>query len=386
MKPITSVGSKIIFTVFLAFSMNSCNEGFYSREKKMKRVLLPANEVHQGWYFAAGDQVVIEGTINGDAYVAGGFVEVDGTINGDLLVAGGMVTVGGTVSDDIRAVGGTLQFNGKVGKNVSAAGGSVTIAKSAAINGSVLAACGNLEVVGTISRGAKIAAGDAGVSGTIKGNVDFAGGRFTALPGAKIGGNIEARVREKEHVEITEGTVLGTVKILTAERGQIRRILGYHAWRFWSKILWACSLLLTGLALIFVFPKQLIGIGSTIGHRPGTTLLWGIGGLILIPISFGVLFITIIGIPLGLLLLAIFLWLCYLSQLSLGVLVGHRLLGTEKKKGWNLFWGFAVGVLIVQALTFIPYVRFLVVVAGLVFGIGAILLVLKSEVRLRPAK
>jgi hypothetical protein len=36
-------------------------------------------------------------------------------------------------------------------------------------------------------------------------------------------------------------------------------------------------------------------------------------------------------------------------------------------------------LIIVQALTFIPYVRAVVVLVGVLFGLGAILLVLKSE-------
>ena len=42
---------------------------------EQRRVLLPAGEVHEGWYFAAGERVVIQGTVNGDAYVAGGNVQ-----------------------------------------------------------------------------------------------------------------------------------------------------------------------------------------------------------------------------------------------------------------------------------------------------------------------
>jgi len=88
----------------------------------------------------------------------------------------------------------------------------------------------------------------------------------------------------------------------------------------------------------------------------------------------------VIGIPLGLLGLTLFLWMLYLSQLTLGVFVGHRLFGIGEKKGWNLFWAFTVGLIVVQALTFVPYVRFFVVLVGLLFGLGAILLVLKTEI------
>jgi len=347
----------------------------------MKRVVLAANEVHNGWYFAAGDQVVIEGTVNGDAYVAGGVVRVDGTINGDLLVAGGMVSVGGTVSDDIRAAGGVLHFSGKVGKNVSVAGGVVTVEKSATIDGNLLAACGNIDVSGTVGKEAKFASGDAGITGTVKGNVDFTGEYLSVLHGAKLGGNVTARVKDRDehNVDIADGTVKGKVEILSRDMQEVSRILGYRQGAFWFKVVLACSLLLTALVFALLFPGQLKDIGSTITEHPGQSLLWGILGLIVLPVITVVLFITVVGFPLGLFAVTVLLWTVYLAQLSLGVVLGHRIFGTQEKTGWNLFWGVAVGILIVQALTFVPYVRLLVNLASIIFGVGAILLVLRSQ-------
>jgi cytoskeletal protein CcmA (bactofilin family) len=380
MKPRQHICSKLLFFALLTFSLISCQGRESSEDKKIRRVFLGPGQTHEGWYFAAGDQVVIEGTVNGDAYIAGGVVEVDGTINGDLLVAGGQVTINGTVTDDIRAAGGSLRFDGKVGKNISAAGGSISIGKAAEIRGNVLSACGNLLIAGTIARELKVAAGDVSVTGSVNGNVEFGGENFSTLPGAKIGGNLRATVKEKESVEVSEGTVLGNVDIMTREMRLHRYILGFQPWFFWAKILWAVSLLFTGLVLMLIFPKQLVGIGSTISQLPGKSFLWGIVALFLTPIAVGLLLITIVGLPLGLFLLVMFLWIVYLSQLSLGVFVGDRLFGMEGKSKWNLFWAYAVGLLMIQALTFIPYVRFLVVLVGLIFGTGAILLQLKSAV------
>lgn len=383
MKPIITRSFLIILSLLFAVAFVACTEGVYDNDRRMRRVVLPAGEVHEGWYFAAGDQVLIEGTVNGDAYVAGGLVEISGTIKGDLLVAGGQVSINGTVTDDIRAAGGNIQFNGKVGKNITTAGGNITIGKPATVSGSLLAACGSLQIAGTTGREAKVFAGDMSVSGNITGNVDFRGGFVSVLQGATIRGNLKARVREKEHVEIAEGTVRGTVDISKLEMKEVRRILGFRPLHFYLKILWMFSLLLTGIIFVLIFPKQLVEIGSTIIRSPGATFLWGIAGIILIPIAAGILMITVLGIPLGLFLLMLYFWMIYLSQLSLGVAVGQKFLGMEGKSRWRFFWVFAVGLLIIQALTFVPYVRPLIIIAGMIFGMGAILQVQKSELQYR---
>lgn len=371
---------KVFLLFLITSSLISCSGEEHPEGKRIKRVFLPADETHEGWFFAAGDQVIIEGTVNGDAYIAGRVVEVNGTVNGDLLVAGGQVTVSGVVSDDIRAAGAALRFNGKVGKNISAAGGTVAIGKSGAIGGSVLSACAAFQTAGTISREARIAAGDMMVTGTVKGDVHFGGKNLSILPGGKVAGNLRAYVKEKDRVEFGEGNVLGKVEILTREERPYAYILGYRPFQFWFRIFWACSLLLTGLVLVFAFPRQLTGIGTTISQLPGKSFLWGIAGLILIPVVSVLLMATVAGIPLGLFFLSTFFWIAYLSQLSLGVLLGHYLFDIEGKTRWNLFWAFAVGVVIIQALTFVPYVRIIVILAGLFFGSGAILLQLKAAI------
>jgi hypothetical protein len=370
---------KILFSVLLAVSLVSCSGKDAAKDKGHERVILPAGKIHEGWYFAAGDQVVIEGTVNGDAYIAGGVIDVDGTINGDLLVAGGQLNINGTISDDVRSCGGTIQFDGHVGKNITACGGNITIGKSATINGNALVAGGIVQFVGIIAQNATVASGNMNVRGTIDGNVDFAGGELSILPGAKVGGNLSVEVEQTKNVEIAEGTVFGKVDLVTEEMKPSPYILGLQVWQFWFKIIWICSLLVTGLVIILVFPKQFVGFGSTIVQLPGQTFLWGFAGMILIPVAVAILFVTIIGVPLGLLLLATFLWMLYVSQLSLGVVLGGRIMGMEGKTGWNLFLAFAAGLLIVYILTFVPYLRIFIYLGSLSFGLGAILLVLKNE-------
>ena len=369
---------KFFFFLILAFAAISCNGWENRSEKKMKRIVLGANEVHEGWYFAAGDQVVIEGTINGDAYVAGGVVDVEGTINGDLLVAGGMVTVGGTVSDHIRAAGGTIHFNGKVGKDISVAGGSVIVGRSGDVSGNLLAACGNLDIMGNVEKEARVVARDAQINGSVKGDFGFVGDYLTVGDGAVVGGNLSAMVRDKERVKVVEGTVHGKVDVEVKEQRAHPRILGYSVWGFWMKIIWFIGLLFVGLLLVLVAPARLRRMGTTIIGRFGEVAIWGILGLIVIPVISGICFVTLVGIPAGLFLITLFLWLLYFSQFALALVIAETAFVLEGKGRLVLFGALAAGLVIVQALTFIPYAAFLVYLANFILGVGAILLMLKG--------
>ena len=378
MKSRYAFSMKLFLYLILAFATVSCNGWQYQNERQKKRIVLGASEVHEGWYFAGGDQVVIEGTINGDAYIAGGVVDVEGTINGDLLVAGGMVTVGGTVSDHIRAAGGTVHLNGKVGKDISVAGGSIILGRSADVAGNFLAASGNLDVLGNVEKEARIASGDAQINGSVKGDLAFAGNYLTVGDGAVVGGNLKAIVKDKDRVKVADGTVHGKLEVELREEHARAEIFGYPAWRFWIKIIWLIGLLFVGLLMVLIAPARLRSMGTTIIGRFGEVVVWGILGLIVIPVISGICFVTLIGIPVGLFLMTVFLWLLYFSQFALALVFAERALALEGKGRLVMFGGLATGLVIVEALTFIPYVSFLVCLANCILGIGAMLLMLKE--------
>lgn len=361
----------------LSCSDNSSTGG----HRQQRKIVLPAGQTHEGWYFAAGDQVVIQGTVNGDAYVGGGVVDVDGTVNGDLYVAGGQINVGGTVTHNIYAAGGSIRFEGKVGRTVTAGGGSITISRAAVIDGNLLEAGGSLQIAGTIARNAKIAAGDLGLTGTVNGDVDYAGETIAVTPGASVGGNLSVYAKQKHSIDIAEGTVHGRTEIHIDEGKGEGTILGLTPGGFWFSVGWFFSLLLIGLVLVFALPKQVAAIGSVILHSPGKTALWGLLGFVAIPLASVLTAVTLIGIPLAIFALVIYGWLLYLSQLCIGVALGDRLVRMEGKAGWNLFLAIAVGLLIVQILMYIPIVKIFVIVIGLLFGLGALLIVLHDNYR-----
>ena len=378
MKP--SLAARVFIAFLVSLFAFACNTPDTHRASERKQVILPAGQVHDGWYFAAGDQVIIEGTINGDAYVGAGTVDINGTINGDLIVAGGQVNIGGTVSDDIRGAAGVVRLSGHTGKNVTVTGGSVIITKEAEIGKNLLAAGGDISIRGTIKQEAMIAAGNVTVTGSIKGNVQAATGQMSVHEGAMIGGNLHVTTRDTADVRIVPGTVLGKTQISLEASEAAKRFAGLTEGAVWFKILFLLSLIATTLLLAFLFPAQLAETGLTVLDRPGASALWGLLVLLVAPLVMIILFITIVGAPLGLFLLFLYLWYIYLSQLVLGAALGLRMLGSEGKRGWRLFGTIALGVLIVQIVTFIPYVKTLVIIAGMIFGLGALSIVTKDEV------
>lgn len=371
--------SRVILVFLASLLASSCRNPDSRHESERRQIVLSASQVHDGWYFAAGDQIIIDGTINGDAYLAAGTVDMNGSINGDLIIAGGQLNIGGTVSDDIRGAGGVVRLSGRTGKNVTVAGGSIVVTREAEVGKNLLAAGGDISIRGTVGQEAKLAGGNATITGTIKGNLGAAVGQMTVHEGATIGGDLAVMTEDSTHIKIAQGAVRGKTQISIEGAKASRHFLGMTGGAIWFKALFLLSLIATALVLAFLAPTQLAETGLTIRERPGASALWGFLVLVLAPVVTIILFITIIGVPLGLFLLFLYLWYMYLSQLALGAAVGHMILGINAKHGWRLFGAIALGIVIVQLLTFIPYVKILVIIAGYIFGMGALSIITKDE-------
>jgi cytoskeletal protein CcmA (bactofilin family) len=348
-----------------------------NRNGVVKRVVLPADEVHEGWYFASGDQVIIQGTVNGDVYVAGGMVQVDGTVNGDLLAAGGAVVINGRVSDDVRAAGGNVECNGSVGKNFTVAGGNVRLSRGAQVGGGVLAAGGEIRIGGAVREQVMLTGGEAQIEGEVGGDVRFVGGGITTLPGASIDGDLRAKLENPDRAQISPGTVKGSVELITERKEARGTIMGFSVMHFWFKILWALSLIVAAVVLIMLFPRSVDETGRVIWEHPWWSLLWGFVGIGVIPLAVIALCVTVIGIPVGLMVLMLYFWALYLSQLALGIVFGQRVF-VPGSTGTLLLAAIA-GIVLVQVLTFVPYLGILLIAAGALLGLGGILEVVRGR-------
>jgi len=365
--------------VFLLFWCVGCG-GDRERSEESRTIILPAGETHDGWYFAAGQRVIINGTINGDAYIAAGQVEINGVVNGDLLVAGGDLEIGGSITDDLRAAGGNVRINGSVGKNASVAGGNITVRPTASIKGGLLVACGTLTQGGSVEKDLLAAMGQMDVTGSVGKNTDAFGGRLTVTRGASIGGNLTAVLTEKDRSEIAEGAVKGSISLRQREEAPAR-ILGIPSGRFIWKAFWFGSFMVTGLVFFLFSRKTFADYGAAALNGFGLSLLWGLALVIGTPIVVIILCITLIGIPPGLILLALYFIVLYLSQLSAGLVAGMRLFGLNATSGWILYFAFVVGTLIYQGLSLIPVLGILLEVFVLLLGSGAIVLLVKGMVK-----
>ena len=271
--------------------------------------------------YAVGGEVRIEGSVAGTTVAAAGTAEISGDVAGDVILAGGRVTIDGGVGDDLRAVGGTVTLAGFVTDQATIAGGTVTIGPDSAVGGRTWVAAGDLDMAGQIGGNLKVAAGTVVISGRVAGDVEVAAREIRIEPGAVIGGNLIWR-SAKPPVIAEDARILGQVlaggeeptSLVDAPQADFRA-----GWPVGTAIAAAA------LVLLWFNPGLVSRSTEVFRAAPGRTLLLGLAALVMAPVLAVVLFVTVLGWLLGLVVLAGYFFGLLLAGL-LGVLIVVQLL------------------------------------------------------------
>jgi len=320
--------------------------------------------------YAAGGTVDILATVAGDVVAAGGHVAVGQRVNGDVMAAGGAVSVNADVADDVRLAGGDVTISGTIGDDAIAAGGNVTLTPDSTVNGRAWFAGGRIDVAGTVGKELRATGGQIVLSGQVKGDVTLAGNVISILDGAIIDGDLV--YRSPRAAEIASGAqIRGTTRYEPVERPTGAIVAAVAG----TGIVGLLSLIVTGSALYLLFPRFIGTAMSTIRTEPWKCLGLGLAILAATPIVISVLLFTVIGWLPAIVIGALYLILLLAGFLT-GVLyagdLGRRVLKRGDASRFGQLWSFAVALIVVTLLGFLPLLGTLLLFALLLAGTGSV--------------
>ncbi|MFQ6073371.1 MAG: hypothetical protein ACE5KT_11840, partial [Methanosarcinales archaeon] len=279
----------------------------------------------------------------------GGNVKIAGYVNGSVIATGGVLEVTGRVANDIVAMGGTIEINNSVLDNALLAGGTVILGRA-----------------GSIGKDLYVGAGIINIAGYVNGNASLNSEHLIVQPSAKIQGNLE--YTSEKTIIIPEGVVEGTTRhILPKPKTE-----GLYKLGIFLKVIGFFAIVLIGIFLTKLAPKQIIQIADTMRNSFWKSMGIGVVCLIGIPIVSLILMITLIGFPLGLIILALYIIAIYLAKIFVGLLLGQTILEKIKKPSTSLILPFVIGILLLTLLASIPYIGFLIILAYVILGLGAL--------------
>ena len=338
-------------------------------------VIVASGDVIDDDLYVASDRTIINGTVNGDVLAAGDTITVNGKINGSIIAVGSTINIDGEVTHAVRVAGGNVNISGNVGGDLVVAGGQVDIASTAIIGRDLVFGAGNIQINAPIGDDVKGGGGEVTIKNVVAGNVEIGAKNLVINSTANIRGNL-IYVSENE-AEIQSGAKIGgtTTQKVPEVKEPVVPTLG-----IWGKVIAFLMTLLAGTVIILIAPQRATAVATSIRRKPWLSLGWGAIILFATPIAAIVTFITVIGVPVGLIGLTLYGIAIYLSQIAVGLFIGYWIIGyfSKVESRGILVGALALGFAILTLLKLIPYVGFPLWLATALFGIGAMTLSQKT--------
>ncbi|EYF06977.1 polymer-forming cytoskeletal protein [Chondromyces apiculatus] len=222
-------------------------------------------------------------------------------------------------------------------------------------------------VDGVVSDDLLVIGGDASVTGEVTGNVTIVGGRLDLGPGARVG---NVTLVQSELTLVPGAAISGQV---TKSSGPV---WGWGVgWFFWLSV--SAFVVACGLLFAAVGGRQLASAASMLSARPGGAGVAALALWIGLPALGTLALFSVVGIPIGVALLLFALpVLWFLGYLVAGVGVGVLIVGWRgaPRPVDHPYAAAALGLLVLQLVSFIPWIGTLLALAAGLWGAGALVL------------
>ncbi|MFA6307439.1 MAG: hypothetical protein WCS88_02020 [Patescibacteria group bacterium] len=343
-------------------------------------VVLEKDQVINRNYYAAGNTVEINGTVNGDVFVAGNTIVIDSeNINGDIFAAGSNITIKGKINGSLRLAGTNIDFIGEVTKNAMVAGQNFRVDADSKLAGHLTFWGQALNVAGQVGS-LEGAFSSLRLSGTVNNDADIyltqpVKDAINISDDAVINGTLYYQALKK--VEINSKAAIGNVSFneiikKTKEDKSSARAFGLLIKFF--------GMLTLGMVILYMWPSVFATAYQRVYKKPLASFFQGFGLLLLTPIFCILLAITFIGIPIAIVLMVLWglamYFACIFAAWILGSFVKHKFLAKYK---WSNLFVLAFGILLYILIAKLPYLGPLVIAILYLMAWGSIYSLFKNS-------
>jgi hypothetical protein len=339
-----------------------------------------------------GSTISVSGYVESDVIAFGKNIEVPGIINQDLMGGAETVEITGQVGDDVRAGARLLEVYGQVGDDLIAFCQEFTLGEDGLVggeaqtwcqkaffygdvDGNVRASCEQAEIHGHVGGNLSVDARYIELAGAVDGDAQLKGENITLLPECIVTGNLQ--YTSVNQLEIQEGAqVLGETEWQKPEEEVDEpRKKGIGGFRMFLTLAMLVGQFVIGLILIAFSRKQPARVANTLTGHPWKSLGVGFVFAVCVPIASLILMVTIIGLPLGIIALLLYLIVWYFSALMVGLTLGGKIVGAFKTDRFGpMLGGLILGLIIIRAISLIPGVGWVIILVASLFGMGALVL------------
>ncbi|MDX1811188.1 MAG: hypothetical protein R3240_04525 [Gammaproteobacteria bacterium] len=314
---------------------------------------------------AGGGQVEVRAKVNGDILVFGGEVEIDSEVSADVMAIGGELVVSGIIGDDVRIAGGNITIDGQISDEVLIAGGEIHITPNSQIGGRVQIAGGDIEISGNVAGPLNVVGGKIVLLGKVRGDVELEGGEIEIGENALIEGNLIYRSHDEIKIH-PNAQILGTVTRKPARMHTEDTGFGY--------IVFPLAMMVAGITLLLLFPSYTITAAQSIAVEPLKCMGLGLATLVTTPFASFILITTVLGLWVGLPLLAFYFVALLVAMLIAAFYVGDmgaKLFKKDLERRSRRIVSLIVAIVVMSIVYAIPIIGGLIAFVLLLLALGA---------------
>ncbi len=363
------VFGSMVFSMFLVAAPVLAAE-VISPDKNNPTVTLGSQETHKNLY-VAGATVTVNSMTAGDLVAAGGTVVVVGNVEQEAIAAGGTLDFSANIGGTARLAGGNITVSGPVGGDLVIGGGNINITGKASVAGDLLVAGGNVVVDAPVQGDIRIAGGTVTLNNKVGGRVYVRASRSLVIgSSAVIDGSIE--YSGPQEATVNSGAKISRIKyILVVQKNYQKQIAGIITLAFLIKLL---AWIIAAFVVVRLRKNLILSLVEDIKQKPWGNLGIGVLAAIITPIAVVLLFITLVGYYLAIMLGLIYALLLVAGNLFASIVFGYLILSRLNKPGELMadWQAILIGVVIWLVLAFIPFLGWLIMAAVflMVFGAG----------------
>ncbi|MEI6892804.1 MAG: hypothetical protein V5783_11595 [Pontiella sp.] len=321
-------------------------------------------------------QAITDGSFENDLNImTANALNLNGRYDGNVTGAASIsANLNGVCERNLRLFGGTITINGAVGGNLIALADTIIITTNAIIDGDALLLANSVVQEGEIGGHVRIRASRiVTLAGTIGGNTTISSPEILLTDGAQLAGDFH--YRSPKTIYPDEGVVGGAIKKLLPPAL-------FSMDRLYKIGTWFIAAFLVGMPFIMLFPMTTAMASQLIRRSPWRCLLVGILASAVLPIFGLVCLSSIIGVPLGALLLGTWAVMVYLSRIIMGLVIGTLILRGNGSSFGKVLAAMAMGLALIYASTIHPTLGIPVQMIVVWLGMGSFILSLLEKRRL----
>ena len=350
-------------------------------------ISVDAGEMVDDTFVAFGRTVRIDGVVTGDLIAFAQSIEISGSVLGDIYLFGRSIEIDGRVGGGYVGFGQVIRIGDSIGQSVYGLAQSLRSSRDATIAGDLFALGEDISVGGSVGRNATVLGNTLTISGEVKRDVTFHGQVATVQSSAVIGGNLDVGLPDEQRLEVDSAAKVGgetIVGVHEAGREEEEEDGILSIWTIALTALWLVTAFLSGLLLLWALPALR---RVPLDHLNGILSSAGVGFVLVTatPILAVVLVVTLIGLPAGLVIAAVWALSLYVSKIVVAHFLGNALLRPKQPGVRSMLLSLLAGMVLVLIAVSLPYVGWVINLLLVIIGMGAMGQALYQSTRNRVA-